>query len=251
MKFYIGDWEQDLNACSLQTEAAWLKIIVKMFKDNSSGVYKTSTKRLQNLWKCSTNDVTNIIQELKEENICNISIDGESIVFVNRRMIKDKEISKIRREAVKNRYESTNDLQNEKICSTKPPTKDIQNHEYEYEPEFEYEYDIEQYWNANTKEIPKIKSLTDTRKKALRSRVQEHGIEIVKDVIAYVCQNPFMNGENESGWKASFDWVMKKQNFQKIIEGNYESSKKSDGAMSMDTILEAKRILKAEREGRR
>ena len=67
MKFYIGDWEQDLNACSLQTEAAWLKVVVKMFKDQESGIYKTTTKRLQRIWKCSTNDVQEIIEELKDE----------------------------------------------------------------------------------------------------------------------------------------------------------------------------------------
>ena len=129
MKFYIGDWEQDLNACSLQTEAAWLKVVVKMFKDQESGIYKTTTKRLQRIWKCSTNDVQEIIEELKDEMVCGIEINGDDVVFKNRRMLKAKGISKIRSDAVQNRYKT----------STKGITKEVQNPEYEYEHDNEYE----------------------------------------------------------------------------------------------------------------
>jgi len=103
---YIGDWEQDTNCLSLQAEAAWLKIIFKMFKDKKSGVYKTTTKSLQNLWKCDTKDVQNILSELSENNICGLEI-GDIIIFYNRRMVKEAEISQIRSKAVQTRYKTT------------------------------------------------------------------------------------------------------------------------------------------------
>lgn len=125
MPFYIGDWEQDMNACSLQTEAAWLKVIVKMFKDDKCGVYKTSTKRLQILWKCSPEMVEEIISELQGEDIGEIKRDTATgaITFFNRRMIREKEISKKRSEAVQTRY--------------KTPTKPVQTPEDENETDSE------------------------------------------------------------------------------------------------------------------
>ncbi|MCI4694754.1 hypothetical protein MPD90_11075 [Clostridioides difficile] len=32
-----------------------------------------------------------------------------------------------------------------------------------------------------------------------------------------------MNGNNNTGWKANFDWIMNSSNFTKILEGNYHS----------------------------
>lgn len=128
---YIGDWEQDMNAVSLETEAAWLKIIFKMFKNDKKGIYKTSTKGLQNLWKTDTKGVQNILEELRENDICGLEI-GENIVFSNRRMIKEAEISVKRTKAVQNRYKT----------STNIPTKHLQIPEYEYEYENEYENEL-------------------------------------------------------------------------------------------------------------
>ena len=112
---YIGDWEQDTNCLSLQAEAAWLKIIFKMFKDDKKGIYKTSTKSLQNLWKTDTKGVQEIIFELQENNVCGIEI-GENYVFTNRRMIREANISEKRSKAVQNRYkQSTKSVQNTDI----------------------------------------------------------------------------------------------------------------------------------------
>lgn len=115
---YIGDWEQDTNCLSLQAEAAWLKIIIKMHKDDKSGVYKASTKSLQKLFKCDENEVQNIISELVDNNIGIIELDESGFVFTfkNRRMLKEKKVSNARTKAVQNRYKSsTKTLQNADI----------------------------------------------------------------------------------------------------------------------------------------
>lgn len=111
---YIGDWEQDTNCLSLQAEAAWLKIIFKMWKNGRSGRYKSSTNSLQNLWKTDTKGVQNIIHELSLNEVCNFEKERENegkdhagceiYIFINRRMVKEAEISEIRTNAVQNRY---------------------------------------------------------------------------------------------------------------------------------------------------
>jgi len=118
---YIGDWEQDTNCLSLQAEAAWLKIIFKMWKNGRSGRYKTSTNALQNLWKTDTKGVQNIINELGLNEVCNFEKDAENegkytagheiFIFINRRMVKEAEISEKRSNAVQTRYkDDTNTL---------------------------------------------------------------------------------------------------------------------------------------------
>lgn len=40
-----------------------------------------------------------------------------------------------------------------------------------------------------------------------------------------VANSPHLMGENDRGWQANLEWVTKKENFYKIIEGNYVRSK--------------------------
>lgn len=101
---YIGDWEKDTNMLSLEAEAGWLKIIFKMFQNGKTGVYKISTKALQNLWRKSAEDTKEIIQELIDANVCIIEINSKDCVFKNRRMMRQKYISEERSKAVQKRY---------------------------------------------------------------------------------------------------------------------------------------------------
>lgn len=102
---YIGDWEKDTNMLSLEAEAGWLKIVFKMFlQSDKSGIYKISTKGLQNLWRKSSEETKDILQELKDANICTIENGDGNYIFKNRRMMRQKEISGIRSNAVQTRY---------------------------------------------------------------------------------------------------------------------------------------------------
>lgn len=68
--------------------------------------------------------------------------------------------------------------------------------------------------------IPQITKLTDARKNALRSIFKEYGKDTVETVIQKVIASDFLARE----WgKVSFDWIFKKSNFIKILEGNYDN----------------------------
>ncbi len=114
---YIGDWEKDTNMLSLEAEGGWLKIIFKMFTNGSTGVYKISTKALQNLWRKSSDETKEIIQELLDGDVCIIDLYDGGYVFKNRRMMKQKRISEIRSDAVNVRYK------NDSNGTTKPIQK--------------------------------------------------------------------------------------------------------------------------------
>lgn len=137
LPLYTGDWIKDCNVLSLEAEAAWLRIIFKMFNSGKQSTYKVPTKALQNLWRVSEEKVLCIIEELQDNDICGIEQEDRYITFTSRRYEKENRISEIRKEAVSMRQDRnkndantyTNDLQN----AYKTDTNNVQNAEIEIE----------------------------------------------------------------------------------------------------------------------
>ena len=69
--------------------------------------------------------------------------------------------------------------------------------------------------------LPKVTSMTDKRKKAVRARVAEHGKQAIMAAFDNVLQSPFLLGNNDRNWSCDFDWIFRPTNFIKILEGNY------------------------------
>lgn len=81
---------------------------------------------------------------------------------------------------------------------------------------------LKDYFNTAVADtsIPQITKLTDSRKNALRSIFKEYGKETVETVIKKTIASDFLSKD----WgKVSFDWIFKKANFIKILEGNYDN----------------------------
>jgi hypothetical protein len=82
---------------------------------------------------------------------------------------------------------------------------------------------VAEKWNEIAGSIgrPRIRGLTPERRQLVRSRIAQYQIEDFVTVFGKCTESPFLRGEK--GWAgATFDWVMKKSNFQKILEGNYD-----------------------------
>ena len=68
-----------------------------------------------------------------------------------------------------------------------------------------------------------VKKLTEERAKRLRMRLTEHGgIPGWTEAVDRVRDSPFLLGDNDRGWIASFDFLTQKSSYWKILEGNYE-----------------------------
>lgn len=90
------------------------------------------------------------------------------------------------------------------------------------EPELRPEHVVE-VWNELATEIgrPKVRDLTPERRQQLKARIAGYSIDDFTDAISRIRRSPFLRGER--GWAGvTFDWLIKKSNFQKIIEGNYD-----------------------------
>jgi uncharacterized protein YdaU (DUF1376 family) len=78
-------------------------------------------------------------------------------------------------------------------------------------------------WNETAEMIsrPKVRDLTPERRALVKARIAQYSIDDFVTVFAKIAGSPFLRGDTR--WKgATFDWTMKKANFQKIIEGNYD-----------------------------
>jgi hypothetical protein len=78
-------------------------------------------------------------------------------------------------------------------------------------------------WNelAASIELPQIRKLTPQRRINLRNRIADYTVDEFREVLSKIPASPFLRGD--TGWHGcTFDWVTKKTNFQKILEGNYD-----------------------------
>ena len=69
--------------------------------------------------------------------------------------------------------------------------------------------------------FPKIRSLTDARKKAIKARLNTYSLEDFKTVFENAEASSFLKGSNDRNWTATFDWLIKDANMAKVLEGNY------------------------------
>lgn len=83
--------------------------------------------------------------------------------------------------------------------------------------------EIKNYFNSLCYKIPKIREMTDSRKRATKKIVEKYGKESLAEVFKLSAESAFMNGDNSNGWVASFDWLLKPKNFVKVMEGNYKN----------------------------
>ncbi|MCK5488235.1 MAG: HNH endonuclease [Desulfobacterales bacterium] len=93
---------------------------------------------------------------------------------------------------------------------------------------------IKELYNKNCKSLPGLLTMSKQRKAKLKTRWGEHpNLEWWQALFETVEQIPFCCGDNDRGWKASFDWLVANDtNALKVMEGKYfkqEVLKKSDG----------------------
>lgn len=83
------------------------------------------------------------------------------------------------------------------------------------------------YFNATLKKynsvIPTIRDIKGKRKDAVRARVRERGKKSLATVFEKAAASDFLNGKNDRGFFATFDWVICPNNFIKVLEGNYDN----------------------------
>lgn len=107
--------------------------------------------------------------------------------------------------------------------------------EIEKEKEIETEIEKESREKINYQEIvdlyndtcvsfPRVKSLSDARKKAIKARLNSYSLDDFKNLFAKAEASTFLKGGNDRNWSATFDWLIKDANMAKVLDGNYDNN---------------------------
>lgn len=115
--------------------------------------------------------------------------------------------------------------------------RNIRNKEYKEDSSIESNQDLTRidtndflnFFNAEMDKakaiIPRLSTMTPQRERFLAARVREAGKEGLAEVVRKAAASNFLNGRNDRGWTADFAWMMRPNNFAKILEGNYDNDR--------------------------
>lgn len=76
------------------------------------------------------------------------------------------------------------------------------------------------------KSYPKLRGMSERRKKAIKARMRTHSPEDFRQVFEKAEASSFLKGSNSHDWSADFDWMMRDGNFDKIMEGKYDDKQR-------------------------
>lgn len=88
---------------------------------------------------------------------------------------------------------------------------------------------IADMYNSICISFPKLRSLSDARRKAIKARLNTYTEDDFRTVFENAEASSFLKGSNDRNWTATFDWMIKDTNMVKILEGNYADKGKPSG----------------------
>lgn len=82
-------------------------------------------------------------------------------------------------------------------------------------------------YNETCVSLPRVRSLSDARKKAIKARMNLYTLEDFKTLFEKAQASDFLKGKNARDWMANFDWLVKDANMAKVLDGCYDSNRRS------------------------
>lgn len=77
--------------------------------------------------------------------------------------------------------------------------------------------------------------LSDKRKGMINARIKEYGKSSFAEMIRKAYASDFLRGQNKNNFKATFDWLIKPTNFEKVISGNYDNRSETNSGTNPAT----------------
>ena len=82
-------------------------------------------------------------------------------------------------------------------------------------------------YNETCVSFPKVQSITEERKKAIKARLNKYSVEDFQRLFDLAEASDFLKGANNRNWQATFDWLIKDSNMGKVLDGNYNNREKT------------------------
>ncbi|MCL5284193.1 MAG: hypothetical protein M1313_00295 [Nitrospirae bacterium] len=100
--------------------------------------------------------------------------------------------------------------------------------------------DLPILWKTHCPSLPQIRETTQKRRDKIQIRLKEHpDPSWWVEVMTAIEKSAFCRGENRSGWRATFDWLIENQdNAIKVLEGKYSGANRSSSRGNFDFDVE-------------
>lgn len=99
--------------------------------------------------------------------------------------------------------------------------------------------DVVDLFNDICVSLPKVKALSDTRRKHIKARLKESGPEKIRIAFEKAEASDFLAGRVKE-FRASFDWIIGyPDHFQRILEGVYDNRGKNSALDAADRVADA------------
>ncbi len=85
-----------------------------------------------------------------------------------------------------------------------------------------YQYIVDGF-NSICISLPKVLKITDKRKTSIKSLLAQYSEDEVTSAFIKAQYSDFLTNRDGNGWMCSFDWIINKNNFVKVLEGNYDN----------------------------
>jgi hypothetical protein len=80
-------------------------------------------------------------------------------------------------------------------------------------------------WNQNCGALAKVKKSNASRDRKSKARFGELSESDWIEVVQRIAASDFCNGQNDRGWRASFDFLLRPDTALKVLEGQYANKK--------------------------
>lgn len=104
----------------------------------------------------------------------------------------------------------------------KKPTENLPENEDENIIDIDYGFIVNLYHDLCPK-MSKVIALNEKRRGYINARHTEYGLDKICEVLRKAGESDFLNGKNDRVFKADFEWLMRPENFLKVLEGRYDN----------------------------
>lgn len=95
-------------------------------------------------------------------------------------------------------------------------------------------------YNMICTKLPKCLKVTDKRAKAIKKIMDKYDPFTIEDAFHKANESPFLTGDNDRGWKADIDFILREDKFVSIMEDKYAGKAKRN-SVSTEGHLELNR----------
>jgi DNA-binding MarR family transcriptional regulator len=213
--FVVYKWM--LSRLHLKGVALQIFAIIYGFDRDGEGSFTGSLKYLMNFTNTSKNTVLKALKELMDKGYI---IRTENIVNRVRFCIYQVNtplVQNLKQGSVETESGESSEIATSPSIETEPNNIYINNTLINNVTT----QDVIDLFNTICISFTKVKGITSNRKREILSRLESYSLEDMKTVFMNAESSPYLKGKNDRGWSPNFDWMLKEDNFVKLLEGNY------------------------------